>query len=91
MNDNLNEQVTRILNIVTDILDDVRIFRNRQNALYGEPMLEFFRSVRDAQTERTPDPTASGERRVGRVHDRPPEDVPAIRGRRLHPQVEEAK
>ncbi|MCM1301485.1 MAG: helix-turn-helix domain-containing protein [Bacteroides cellulosilyticus] len=41
MNDNLNEQVTRILNIVTDILDDVRILRNRQNALYGEPMLEF--------------------------------------------------
>ena len=41
MNDNMNEQITRILNIVTDILEDVRTLRHRQNVLMGDPMLEF--------------------------------------------------
>ena len=41
MNDDLNEQITRILNIVMEILEDVRTLRTRQSALRGDPMLEF--------------------------------------------------
>ena len=41
MDENMNEQITRILNIVTDILEDVRLLRHRQNVLMGDPMLEF--------------------------------------------------
>lgn len=41
MDEIMNEQIARILNIVTDILDEVRILRSRQNALRGDPMLEF--------------------------------------------------
>lgn len=41
MNDDLNEQITRILHIVTDILENVRTLRNRQSALRGDPLLEF--------------------------------------------------
>ena len=41
MNDCLNEQITRILNIVTDILENVRTLCNRQNVLMDDPMLEF--------------------------------------------------
>ena len=41
MNDCLNKQITRILNIVTDILENVQMLRHRQNVLMGDPMLEF--------------------------------------------------
>ena len=41
MNENMNEQIIRILHIVTDILEDVRLLRHRQNVLMGDPMLEF--------------------------------------------------
>lgn len=41
MNENRDEQITRILNIVMEILEDVRTLRTRQNVLMGDPMLEF--------------------------------------------------
>lgn len=41
MDENMNEQITQILNIVTDILEDVRLLRHRQNVLMGDTMLEF--------------------------------------------------
>lgn len=41
MNENRDEQITQILNIVMEILEDVRTLRTRQNVLMGDPMLEF--------------------------------------------------
>ncbi len=41
MNENRDEQINRILNIVMEILEDVRTLRTRQNVLMGDPMLEF--------------------------------------------------
>ncbi len=41
MNENKDEQINRILNIVMEILEDVRTLRTRQNVLMGDPMLEF--------------------------------------------------
>ena len=39
MNENRDEQINRILNIVMEILEDVRTLRTRQNVLMGDPML----------------------------------------------------
>ena len=41
MNEKMDEQINRILNIVMEILEDVRTLRTRQNVLMGDPMLEF--------------------------------------------------
>ena len=41
MIEKMDEQINRILNIVMEILEDVRTLRTRQNVLMGDPMLEF--------------------------------------------------
>jgi len=41
MNEKMDEQINRILNIVMEILEDVRTLRTQQNVLMGDPMLEF--------------------------------------------------